>query len=94
MDSLQGHHRSEARYYTEADFEQYHLDQIEYPGPVQTVPDLEETLDISFTEFSFSDDEGRGLYTMYNTKHERARHVDLLYYNGHYAWIKNVERLV
>ena len=34
------------------------------------------------------------MFLMYNTKHERARHVDILYYNGHYDWIKNVEKLV
>ena len=93
-DTLSGHHKSEARYYNEADFEKYHLDQIQYPVPVQTVPELEDTLDISFTVISFCDDEGRGLFTMYNTKHERARNIDLFYYNGHYAWIKNVEKLV
>ena len=94
FDPLRGHHKSKARSYTEADFEKYHLDQHHYPVPVLTVPDLEETLDISFTVISFSDDEGRGLYTMYNTKHERAQHVDLLYFNEHYAWIKNVNKLV
>ena len=67
---------------------------IFYLSPVQTVPELEEMLGISFTVFSFFDDAGRGLYKMYNTKHERVRHVDLLYYNGHYAWIKNVGKLV
>ena len=79
---------------TKLDFEKYHLDQIEYPVPAQKVPDLEEILDISFTIISFYDDEGRGLYTMYHTKNERVRHVDLLYYEGHYSWIKDLDRLV
>ena len=35
-DTLSGHHKSEARYYNEADFEKYHLDQIQYPVSVQS----------------------------------------------------------
>ena len=93
-DTLPGHHKSEARYYKEADFEQYHLDQIEYPVPVQTIPDLEDTLDMSFTVWSISDDEGRGLYSLYHSEVVRARHIVLLYYNDHYAWIKDIEKLV
>ena len=31
LDPFHGHHKSEARYYTEADFEKYHLYQIQYP---------------------------------------------------------------
>ena len=85
MDPQNGHHRSEPRYFTEADFEQYHLDQIEYLVPVQTIIDLEDNLDMSFSVFSISDDEGRGLYPLYNSKLVRTRHIVFLYYNDHYA---------
>ena len=88
------HDKSEFGYYSEADFAAYGLDQIQYPVPVQTIPELEETLDISFSIIRFFDDEGSGLYPMFHTKHERARHVDLLDFNEHYAWIKNMDRLV
>ena len=88
------HDKSESRYYSKADFVTYGLDQIQYFVPVQTIPELEERLDISYSIVSFFDDEGRGLYPMYHTKYERDRHVDTLYFNGHYAWIKNMDRLV
>ena len=65
------HDKSESLYYSEADFPTYGLDQIQYPVPVQTIPDLEETLNMSFSIISFFYDEGRGLYPMYHTKNER-----------------------
>ena len=84
-ESVPEHHRSEAKSYTEADFREFGLDQIQYPVPVQSIPEIEKRLDISFRVASFYDDKGRSLYLMYNTKRVRARHINLLYYNGHYA---------
>jgi hypothetical protein len=40
-DPLPGHHKSEARYYSEADFRAHGLDQIHYPVSVEMVPKLE-----------------------------------------------------
>ena len=93
-ENVSEHHRSEAKSYTEEDFIEYGLDLIHYPVPVQSIPEIEERLDISFRVASFYDDEGRSLYPLYNTKRVRARHINLLYYNGHYAWIKNIHRML
>ena len=88
------HHRSEVKSYTEADFIEFGLDQIQYPVPVQAIPEIEERLDISFRVASVFDHEGRGLYPMYNTYRVRARHINLLYFNGHYAWIKIINKFL
>ena len=55
-------HRSEVKSYTEADFIEFWLDQIQYPVPVKAISELEERLNISFRVASFFDHEGRGLY--------------------------------
>ena len=88
------HHRNEAKYYTEANFLEYGPDQIQYLVSVPAIPELKERLDISIRVASYFDHEGRSPYPMYNTKSVRARHINLLYYKGHYAWIKNVHRLL
>ena len=36
---------------------------------------------------------GKAFYPMYISRHNSQRHIDLLYFNGHYAWIKNFRRL-
>ena len=81
------------RYYTEADFQAHGLDQIQYPVPVEMIPQLEEQLQMSFNLFSFYDNEGRGRYVMFVSKRNMPREIDLLYYDNHYVWIKNFSRL-
>ena len=92
-DQFPGHRKSEAGYYTEADFQVYGLDQIQYPVPVEMIPQLEEQLQMSFNLFSFFDNEGHGRYVMFVSKRNMPREIDLLYYDNHYAWIKNFSRL-
>ena len=93
LDPLNGNHKSEARYYTETDFQVHGLDQIQYPVPVEMVPQLEEQLQTSFNLFSFYDGEGRGRYVMYVSRRTMPREIDLLYFDNHYVWIKNFSRL-
>ena len=92
-DQLAGHNKSKTSYYSEIDFHEHGLDQIEYPVPVEMIPELEEKLQISFNVFSFFDNEGQARYVMRVSKRSMPRHIDLLYYNEHYAWIKNFSRL-
>lgn len=94
MDPLPGHRKSEASYYTEEDFKHYGLDKLDYPVAVETVQDLELQLQTSFNLFSFWDSEGRGRYTMQSSRRQLPREIDLLYWNDHYAWIKDFGALV
>ena len=44
--------------------------------------------------YSFFDDEGKGRYPLYATTKVFERTVDLLYWDEHYAWIKNFRRFM
>ena len=70
-------------------FEQYRLDQIEYPVRVEQIPELEEQIQINLCIYSYFDDEGKGRYPIYVSKKQHEKTIDLLYFDEHYAWIKN-----
>jgi len=80
--------------YTEADFQELGLDRIKYPVEPAEVSELEVQLGISIDVFCYSDDEGRKIYPYYIThlvEPERGL-VSLLYFNNHWAWIRNFSR--
>ena len=58
-DPLPGHMKNQANSYKEIDFQTNGLADINYPIPVEAVPDLEEKLQMSINIFSFYDYEGR-----------------------------------
>ena len=70
-------------------FEKYGLEKIDYPVDPHAVPALEDTLQIRINILSFYDEEGRARYPLYISKKKFDKEVDLLYWEGHYAWIRN-----
>ena len=70
-------------------FEQYELNDLEYPVAIEQIPAIEDRLQTQINVFSFFDDEGRGRFPMYVSKKEFNKSIDLLYWDEHYAWIKN-----
>ena len=74
-------------------FDEHHLNDIEYPVHPTAMPELEENIDLSINLYSYFDDICKAIYPLYISRHDSPRHIDLLYFNGHYAWIKNVSRL-
>ena len=73
-------------------FKKYGLNTIEYPVKPESIPQLELHLNISINIYSFIGDEGDDIYPLYVTKRSLNRHIDLLYWDEHYAWIKNFSR--
>ena len=65
------------------------LDKIHYPVAIGDIPDIEKQLEIGFNVYSFYDDAGRARYPLHICKNEYEVNIDLLFWNGHYAWIKN-----
>jgi hypothetical protein len=64
------------------------LQTLQYPVELDHLESVERAINISFNVYSFFDDEGRGRYPVYLSKISQEHAVDLLFWNGHYAWIK------
>ncbi len=75
-------------------FEVHGLHSINYPVSLEDVPALEERLQLAINIFSFFDDEGMGKYPLYVSRRDDATTIDLLYWSGHYAWIKNFDKFM
>ena len=65
------------------------LDKIHYPVAIRDIPDIEKQLEIGINVYSFNDDSVRARYPLHIWKEEYEVNIDLLFWNGHYAWIKN-----
>ena len=77
-------------------FKEHGLDNIQYPVAIESIPKIEEQLKISINVFSFFDDEGKGRFPKYisNSKEKYTDEIDLLYWNNHYAYIKNFSAFI
>src|SRR5579871_5099823 len=84
-------------------FNNYKLDQIQYPVDPFKVGELEQIekdIQININVFSFYDDEGKARHPLYISKTNFERSVDLLYYtdanedNAHYAAITDFSRFM
>ena len=76
-------------------FQEQGLHNLQYPVHPQDVPEIEQQLHLKINVFSFYDDEGKGRYPLYVSKNEEyTTEIDLLYWNEHYAWIKNFSRFI
>ena len=64
------------------------LDQIQYPVDISDIPEIEKKLQVSFNIISHS------RYRMHISKNYFPIHIDLLYWWGHYAWIKHFSRFM
>ena len=87
-----GHHPSRPNQYQQY-FAEHNLDQIDYPVNPTDLPEIEEQLQMSINVISYYDDIGRARYPLYISKRDYPTQIDLLYFNEHYAWIKNFSRL-
>ena len=87
-----GHNPSRPNQYQQY-FAEHNLDQLDYPVNPTDLPEIEEQLQMSINVISYYDDIGRARYPLYISKREYPTQIDLLYFNEHYAWIKNFSRL-
>ena len=70
------------------------LDTLRYPVDICDIPEIEAKLNIGFNVYSFYDDQGRARYPLHICKDTYELNIDLLYWSGHFAWIKDFNRLM
>jgi hypothetical protein len=49
---------------------------------------------MSINVYSFADEEGKHRYLVYHSRFNFDKKIDLLFFDDHYAWIKNFDRFV
>ena len=81
-------------HYSDADFAKHGLDAIEYPVSPTDLPRIEQQLNISINVIGFYDGDGKARYPLYCSRHVSETEIDLLYLDGHFAWIKDFSRLM
>ena len=74
-------------------FVQHNLESIVYPVTPNQIPALEDLLQVKINIFTFSH-EGHRCYPLYTSKKHFPIEIDLLFWEQHYAWIKNFNRLM
>ena len=67
---------------------------LTYPVEPNNIGEVEDILHIKINIFSFFDDEGKGRYPLYVSKKEFPMEMDVLYWKGHYAYIKSFSRFM
>ena len=65
------------------------MHQIQNPVEVGDIPSIEDRLGVGINIYSFIDADVKGRYPLYATN-TFERMIDPLYWDQHYAWIKNV----
>ena len=80
--------------YSDADFAEHRLDTVEYPVSSIDLPIIEQQLNLLINVIKFYDDDGKARYPIYCSRHVSEKKVDLLYWDGHFAWIKDFSRLM
>ena len=75
-------------------FAEHGLDAIEYPVSPIDLPRIEQRLNISINVIGFYDNDGKARYPLYCSRHVSETEVDLLYWERHFAWIKDFSRLM
>ena len=72
-----------------------HLTNLPYPVSIPDMVKYEESLNLNINILSFSDEAGRVLTPLYiSNKKANQSNIDLLYWRGHFAWIRNRNRLL
>ena len=74
-------------------FIQQELDKIKYSVLPNDITSLEERLQLRINLFLFEDTLGYKRFAMYISKTSFKMEINLLYWDGRYAWIKHISRL-
>lgn len=70
------------------------LEQLTYPVLLEHLEAVEKLIEIPFNVYTFFDDEGKGRKPVYQSKLAPDRALDLLFWDGHFAWIKHFSRFL
>ena len=74
-------------------FAQLSLDKIQYPVQIQDIPSIEEQLNLRINVFTFADTAGYKRHSLYISKKYKPEEINLVYWEGRFAWIKFLSRL-
>ena len=74
-------------------FIKHGLDKIKYHVLPCEIPELENQLRLRINLFAIDDPSGYRRYAMYVSKSNYLEEINLLYWDGRYAWIKHFSRL-
>ena len=72
---------------------QHGLDKIKYPVLPCEIPKLENQLRMRINLYSCDDASGYRRYAMYISKSDFIKEINLIYWDGGYAWIKHFSRM-
>ena len=71
------------------------LTNLQYPVSIPDMEKYEESLNLNINILTFSDEAGRVLTPLYiRNKKPNQKTIDLIYWCGHFAWIRNRNRLL
>jgi hypothetical protein len=70
------------------------LRELEYPVEIDQFEHVEAQINIPFNVYTFYDDDGRARYPLYLSRENPDTAIDLLFWDGHYAWIKSFTRFL
>ena len=70
------------------------LNQLTYPVETDQFERVEQRIGIPFNVFTFYDDQGQARYPLYISNLDSDAAIDLLFWNGHFAWIKSFTRFL
>ncbi len=73
-------------------FQTRNLNQLNYPIEQRKVPQVEDAISMNINIYGFSH-EGVKRFPVYISKKQYPLSIDLLYWDGHYAWIKDFQSL-
>ena len=74
-------------------FSKYKLNQINYPVQIGDIPAIEDQLNLRINVFTFDDSTGYRRHSLYISKKYKPKEINLIYWEGRFAWIKFLSRL-
>ena len=75
-------------------FEKYKLDTLQYPVELCHIINIEQQLKIALNVYGYYDDKGHERYPIYVSDSKFETTIDLFYWEGRYAWIRNFSRFM
>ena len=74
-------------------FSEHKLGQIKYQVQIRDIPAIEDQLNLRINVFSFDDPNGHMRHSLYISKKYNPEEINLIYWEGRFAWIKFLSRL-
>ena len=75
-------------------FHQFAIDDIASLLAIEDIPAIKEKRGVKINVFSFYDDLGRDRFPLYVSEKGHEKMIDLLFWDDHYPWIKNILRFM